>query len=344
MAFGSDMTVFVEDTAGDLGTTPSPAPWWLSPDVDIPAHPGEVRAGPNTVQVRVHAHEEPILTEKIAIEVYAGSLSLVLSRPTTRRLENGTFRFRPVGVSGSEPIADIVGGTLTFDWTPSTSPSDVAAPGQRCLVLRAYPESVTPPRAFDPANDQHEAQQNIGVVSTTGEDGGGGGGTIHDPRHRDGPTGMWWQEILTRAIKRRGARLVVWAFDPRPDKKLELIVRKVLGRRKFGGFSRQPPNEVTLDPGAAGNEIDPGGLLKRRRFARDAGLGEGLFAEERLLTGAAVELGPRSSTILKLGFDHSNLADRSAVVLHGAQWDESGRPEGGLTVVALAPTDRQGRR
>ena len=41
MAYGFDVTVYVEDKTGDLGAPGSPAPWWLSPDVDIPAHTGE---------------------------------------------------------------------------------------------------------------------------------------------------------------------------------------------------------------------------------------------------------------------------------------------------------------
>jgi hypothetical protein len=37
-------------------------------------------------------------------------------------------------------------------------------------------------------------------------------------------------------------------------------------------------------------------------------------------------------------FDLTALKERSAAVLHGAQWNERGEPEGGMTVVALAPT------
>ena len=61
MAYGTDVTVYLEDTAGDLGAPGSPAPWWLSPDVDIPAHAGEAVQGVNDVQVRVHAHDVPVL-------------------------------------------------------------------------------------------------------------------------------------------------------------------------------------------------------------------------------------------------------------------------------------------
>ncbi len=37
-------------------------------------------------------------------------------------------------------------------------------------------------------------------------------------------------------------------------------------------------------------------------------------------------------------FDLSNLKERTAVVLHGVQFSAAGAPEGGMTLVALAPT------
>jgi hypothetical protein len=341
MAYGNDVSVFVEDSAGDQGAPASPAPWWLSPDVDIPATPGEARPGVNQVQIRVHLHEEPFLEEKVVAEVYAGDPSLVLS-PTvgTRRIDPGNLRFRPAGVTGSEPVADLAGGTLMFDWTPSSAVTDPAGPGHRCLVVRAFPESVTPPTgSFDVPNEQHEAQHNITVLETTSKGGGkGGDGTKGKPLDPDELTGLWKKEILTRAIGRKGPRIVVWAFDPRPDEKLELLVRRHF-RRRFFGFSEQPPDVVTLGPGPTGKKIDPVALLSRKRFARQAGLGKGLFAKTRLQTAARIELGPKRGATLGLNFDHSNLRPRTAVVLHGAQWDEKGRPEGGITVVALAPTE-----
>ena len=42
MPYGTDVSVFVEDETGTLGAPPPAGdPWWLSPDVDIPAHTGE---------------------------------------------------------------------------------------------------------------------------------------------------------------------------------------------------------------------------------------------------------------------------------------------------------------
>src|SRR5947207_8315976 len=129
MAYGGDVSVYVEDRAGDQGGTTGPGPFWLSPDVDIPAHTGVAGQGSNDVQIRVHSHDEPILTEKISAEVYVGEPSLAMS-PTvgTKRIDPG-LTFRPLGVAGTEPVADILGGTSTFPWTPPSDPTHVDGTG-----------------------------------------------------------------------------------------------------------------------------------------------------------------------------------------------------------------------
>src|SRR4051795_404893 len=136
MAYGGDVSGYVEDRLGDQGLDPAPpTPFGLSPDVDIPAHTGEARQGSNDVQIRVHTHEEPILAEKVTAEVYVGEPSLAMS-PTvgTKRIDPGNLVFRPPGVTGTEPVADNAGGTVTFPWTPSNDETQVDGPGHRCLV------------------------------------------------------------------------------------------------------------------------------------------------------------------------------------------------------------------
>lgn len=342
MAYGNDVTVFVEDVAGDQGAPNTPAPWWLSPDVDIPAHPGIALQGTNQVQIRVHAHEEPVLADKIVAEVYVGNPSLVLSPGTgTVRIDPGTLRFRTADVPGSEPLATIPGGTLTFPWTPSATVGAIDGPGHRCLVVRAFPENVTPPTSpFDVPNEQHEAQRNIEILETSELSGSmekGGAGTKKDPRLRDKGTGLWWERISTTAVGKRGTRYVVAAFDPSPDKRIDAIVRG--GLLKRARFAKTPPERFELDPGM-GKEISPKQLLARRRFAARAGLGRGIFAEDRLLGAAAVSLGPRRVSDIVMRFDHSNLGPRSALVFHVAQWNQDGVPEGGITVVAPTPRPR----
>jgi hypothetical protein len=348
MAYGNDVTVFVEDKSGDLGA-PGGNPFWISPDVDIPAHSGQAVQGANTIRVRVHSHEEPILEEKFIAEVYVGNPSLVMSPVSgTIRIDPGNLRFRPPGVAGSEPVATQAGGTTSFSWTPTSSPANIDGPGHRCLVVRAFPETVTPPSSpFDIANEQHEAMHNMEILTTTtapGEGAGGGdagkdgAGTPKDPRRHDERTGMWWQLLDTLAAGKRGKRYVAVAFDPKPDRQLVAGLRKAFGRINFNGFSSDPPAAVAIDAlGTPGGPIEVPALPKGRGFAGKSGLGTGLFTRERMLAAARVELGPRKVSKLAVGFDHSHLGASQAVMLHVVQWGQDGTPEGGFTIVALAP-------
>ena len=344
MAYGGDIAVYVEDKAGDLGA-PGSSPFWLSPDVDIVGHSGEAVQGQNQVQIRVHAQDEPVLEDKIAAEVYVGKPGLVLSPTTgTKRIDPGNIRFRTNSVPGTEPEANVAGATQTFTWTPSSTAADVDGPGHRCLIVRAFPLNVTAPSSpFDVPNEQHEAQHNIEVLSTTkrmASMDAGGAGTQRDPRKRDQDTGLWWEELVTMAAGRKGRRYVAWAFDPRPRREVTAGIKGLLERAKFSGFSRTPPAEITFEADARYEEIDPARLLDDGKFAERAGLGHGLLAADRLLGAAAVDLGPRKLARLLLRFDHSNLEERKAAVLHVVQWSEHGDAEGGMTIVALAPRSR----
>jgi hypothetical protein len=342
MAYDNDLTVYVEDEAGDVGA-PGAMPFWLSPDVDIPAHSGRAVQGSNDVRIRVHANDEPTIDSKIVAEVYVGNPSLVMS-PTsnTVRIDPGNLLFRTNNVAGTEPVANVAGATLTFPWTPSSSSTNVDGPGHRCLVLRAFPQNVTPPTSpFTVPTEQHEAQHNIEVLTTTTapKQRKQGDGTPGDPRRIDPGTGLWWERLSTRATGKKGRRFVIWAFDPSPSKALLATVRNQFKELKVRGISDAPPAVVTLGAeGADFEKIDVGSVVKGR-LAKRAGMGTGLFAQDRLVAAAGVYLGPRREAGVLLGFDHSNLQKRSAVVLHGVQFDESWTPEGGMTVVAVAPTD-----
>jgi hypothetical protein len=331
----------VEDKAGDLGASGA-SPFWLSPDVDIPATPGLAVQGSNTVQIRVHAHEEPILDEKVVAEVYVGRPSLAMSPTTgTIRIDPGNLLFRPPGVAGTEPILTEPGATLTFPWTPSNTAADINGPGHRCLIVRAFPQSVTPPTsAFDVPNEPHEAQHNIDIIATSMDRARkeqGGAGTKDDPRKRDPKTGIWSERFDTVGTGGRGRRFVVWAIDPEPDEQIHRAINRAIGRRRLAGFSTEPPDTLIVETvKARGKQVDPRDLL-RSPFGRAAGLGRGVFGRGRLVAAASMILGPRTLSSVILRFDHSNLAPRTAVVLHGAQWREDGTPEGGITLVALAP-------
>ncbi|MFL5782859.1 MAG: hypothetical protein ACJ760_16195 [Thermoleophilaceae bacterium] len=331
MPYGNDVTVYVEDVAGDLGG-PSVGPWWLSPDVDIPAHSGLALQGPNDVQIRVHTHEEPILDEKIVAEVYVCTPSLGMSPSvSSARIDPGNLLFRPPGVTGTEPVAGSAGGTLTFSWTPSSSASQPNGPGHRCLVVRAFPQSVTPPTTpFDIPTEQHEAQHNLEILATTMKIGSmnrGGAGVPGNERRRDKETGLWWERLLTVGPGARGKRFVAWAFDPEPGEYIDRAVRRTLREAKIR-FSPDPPAKVELEV------IGARATRTMRPPVRNP-----LFLGDRLLAGASFVLGPRKPAEVLLRFDHSNLKTGTAAVMHVAQVDARGIPEGGMTVIAVAPTD-----
>jgi hypothetical protein len=125
----NDAVVFVEDRAGDLGApTPPGTAWWFSPDVTLIApSPGVAVAGANTVQIRVHAHDEPIMSEKIVAEVYVGTPSLVMSPVAdTKRIDPGNLRFRTIDVPA-----------------PSRSPTRAGRPPASSGRRRAAPPTRT---------------------------------------------------------------------------------------------------------------------------------------------------------------------------------------------------------
>lgn len=335
MAGYGDLTVYVEDKAGDVGG-PGSSPWWLSPDVDIVGHSGEAYQGQNTIQIRVHANDEPVIDEKIVAEVYVGQPGLVLSPTTgTKRIDGGNLLFRTQNIPGAEPVTNVAGATLTLTWTPASSTADVDGPGHRCLLLRAFPQNVTPPTTpFDVPNEQHEAQHNIEVLKTAmdrAKMAAGGAGTRDDPRKRDVATGLWWEQLMTIAPGEGGKRFIAVAFDPRPGD--EVVGGIDIG---YGSFSADPPQKVTFEAvDGNGEQVDPTDLLR----AELEGMGTGLFERSRLLAAGTMDLTPEKQSRLLLRFDHSNIEPGSAAVLHVAQWNGSHRkPEGGITIVALAPT------
>src|SRR3954451_16375830 len=108
--YDGDTAVFVEDITGDHGATPSPDPWWLSPDVDIVGTSGTAVQGANTVRVRVHKHEPPV-ESKIRAEVWVGNPSVAMS-PTngTIEIDPGNLLFRSSSSQpGTQPIATEAG-------------------------------------------------------------------------------------------------------------------------------------------------------------------------------------------------------------------------------------------
>lgn len=170
-----DTCIFMEAIPGDGGLQNPADVWWLSPDITLTGHTSGLEnadAGLNKILVRFH--RKPAGTcnfpgdESITVEAWVANPSLVMA-PDVR---GSAAR---VGFIGSPLPAE--GGSFAqqLDWTPppASLPSPLGVenpqkPGAKCLVARCYPDSLTPSttRFFVPG-DQHVAQHNLSVLSTT---------------------------------------------------------------------------------------------------------------------------------------------------------------------------------
>jgi hypothetical protein len=169
-----DTCIFMEAIPGDGGNQNPADVWWLSPDITLTGHSSGLEnadAGPNKILVRFH--RKPAGTcnfpadESITVQAWVANPSLVMAR----NVHGSAAR---VGFIGSPVPAE--GGSLTqqIDWTPPAvllSPPGLEnpqKPGPKCLMALCYPDSLTPSETkFFVPGDQHIAQHNLSVVSTT---------------------------------------------------------------------------------------------------------------------------------------------------------------------------------
>src|SRR6185369_4238694 len=170
-----DTCIFMEAIPGDGGLQNPTNVWWLSPDITLTGHTSGLEnadAGPNKIQVRFH--RKPAGTcnfsgdESITVEAWVANPSLVMAP----HFHGSAAR---VGFIGSSLPAEGGSHTQQIDWTPppASIPSAIGVenpqkPGPKCLVALCYPDSLTPSSTkFFVPGDQHVAQHNLSVLSTT---------------------------------------------------------------------------------------------------------------------------------------------------------------------------------
>ena len=168
-----DTCIFMEAIPGDGGNQNPNDVWWLSPDITLTGHSAGLEnadAGPNKILVRFH--RKPAGTcnfpgdESITVEAWVANPCLVMAR----NVHGSAAR---VGFIGSPVPAEGGSRTQQIDWTPppASLPTPVEnpqKPGPKCLVALCYPDSLTPSETkFFVPGDQHVAQHNLSVVSTT---------------------------------------------------------------------------------------------------------------------------------------------------------------------------------
>jgi hypothetical protein len=177
----ADQCFYIEATAGDGGSHTNPT-FWLSPDIQLTGPvSGSDKADPgvdNSVMVRVHRKSgsctTPVGTESILIDLYVGNPALVMKPndpSSTTKLTNTAGRpnafTSPAGLTPA-------GTAVPITWHPPSPATGPESPGHKCLIVRAYPDSLSPDTGdFHVPDDPHVAQHNICIVPCSG---GGGGG------------------------------------------------------------------------------------------------------------------------------------------------------------------------
>lgn len=171
----ADTCIFMEAIPGDGGTQDPANVWWLSPDITLTGPTSGLEtadAGPNKILVRFH--RKPAGTcnfpgdESLTVEAWVANPSLVMAPQVSGSVARVGFIGSPVPLEGGSH-------TQQIDWTPPRAPHPAPfglespqKPGPKCLVAICYPNSLTPsPNKFFVPGDQHVAQHNLSVVSTT---------------------------------------------------------------------------------------------------------------------------------------------------------------------------------
>jgi len=170
-----DTCIFMEAIPGDGGLQNPTNVWWLSPDITLTGHTSGLEnadAGPNKILVRFHRKPAGACNfsgdESITVEAWVANPSLVMAP----HFHGSAAR---VGFIGSSLPAEGGSHTQQIDWTPppASIPSAIGVenpqkPGPKCLVALCYPDSLTPSSTkFFVPGDQHVAQHNLSVLSTT---------------------------------------------------------------------------------------------------------------------------------------------------------------------------------
>ncbi|PYS93197.1 MAG: hypothetical protein DMF64_05810 [Acidobacteria bacterium] len=324
-ALASDTCIFLEAITGDGGSHNNNDVWWLSPDIKLvgPAS-GIDKADPgvaNPVAVTVHRKPDADCTltpgtESIVIEVWVGNPSLAMTpdNPASTTLIQSIGS--PLPNAGDKRVE-------AFDWTPPAGlpAADPQSPGHKCLIVRCYPDPLTPSaKNFFVPDEPHVAQHNICIVPC----GGPQTERIH-PR-----CGL---NIQTVNVHADIAETVTFraVFDRRPNPFVrEVVLRRLSALPDFKRLSAVRPRRFNLilpdfPDAQVSDQTQPGCL-------------GGLFGGGRLppTFEVRVELQPAQFTHLRFNADISNATPGDAFIFHIRQVGSDGHDQGGLTAVMVA--------
>jgi hypothetical protein len=330
-----------------------PAPWWwMSPDIWIGTPGGTVAyQGPNEFFVKVHMTAgKTFAASQARCDLYIGNPSLVMT-PTAGTVLVGQNLVPKAELTNNGTVTTKFTRTLTVD---TANPSNPDQPGHRCLIARVYPFGTARPNVFDVPNEQHEAQLNVTIASTSKEGaamggagagmggaGNGGEGQMGGPPIGPGPDGMWGFLVDTTTVGDEAEEVVIRATQATELSKPELrVLLRALGNRQFEAFVE---DELHFD---LSFELERE-FLPAVRYVQNEGewceidveavpadpfipdvkqLGQGEFA---------LVLEPQRIARFALKADMSGVAPGQAAVFHINQHSVHGDVQGGLTLVML---------
>jgi hypothetical protein len=227
-----DRCVYVEWTAGDRGTRTPGGVWWLSPDIQI--------SGPTANQITLGA-QPPHPTHTVVCRPHAVANCLGAASAVVVQAFVGT-----PGVSFTPQTANFVGSTAKeaasvgpngVDVTITFRPTGTGhqAEGHRCLVVRAFPDHLSPSNEsfFLAEGERHAAQRNIAIVRAVDAVGENPAPDELPP----GELGTW--EVTVGMVNPVDEQVEVGLTidrDPEPDPVVVETVEPLVQELPFDGF------------------------------------------------------------------------------------------------------------
>ena len=316
----NDTCIFMEAIPHDGGNQNPNSVWWLSPDINLVgpvSGPDNADAGQNN-PVRIKSHRKSANSnchfpgdEGITVELWAANPSLLMSP----RVRGSATR---VGFIGSPLPPEGGNGNQQIDWdVPAAAPADdPQSRGPKCLVARCYPDSGVPDNSsFFVPGDQHVAQHNLCIVSTTSPALTFKVNTLNPSPLPDPPQG---QAVKVRAV-----------LDLNPPEFVRRIVLKRL--QQMAGFTQLRTTALPF-----GFKFDLTGLQSSNVVDHShPGVVSPFPGHANPSFEAQIVLATRRVTQLTFLASLKGAAVGDACIFHLTQTSVSGVAEGGLTLVAL---------
>lgn len=313
---------FLQASSGDQGVHDGSGVWWISPDVRLfdPLHEFDANGQylyQDTPAPGIQYHWAVSVNRKasctslppdlmVCAEMWIGFPGLFFQPNVNCVQLNQAVCAMPQSFEGSDWT-----WVSKVNWTPANMPSDKDGPGHRCLMARCYVQGQTPPDLIP--SDPKVAQHNLDIQEVTQQ------------------SQMLTLPISTTSPRRganEGATVRVVADLKPAERTLKAIMPSLQRTKGFQRIAGTAPRQFGLDPSGIPD-------AKVSDNTRVGCLG-GLFASKRQPTyEVRGRLKPDEDNQLRLTADLSQSQKGDAHIFHVTQSGADGRPQGGLTVVAV---------